>query len=51
MDALADSEADLDAGRFVSGEEVMRKLEASIARMEQPAAPDKPAEKTRDRTA
>ncbi|MBW4090979.1 MAG: hypothetical protein HIU82_07715 [Proteobacteria bacterium] len=32
--ALAESEADLAAGRLVSGDDVLRELDESIARME-----------------
>ena len=40
--ALEESEADIAAGRFVSGDEVLRELRESIARMERgKAAPDR----------
>jgi predicted transcriptional regulator len=35
---LAESEAEAEAGRFVSGDEMMRELRESIARMEGRAA-------------
>jgi predicted transcriptional regulator len=35
---LAESEAEAEAGRFVSGDEIMRELRESIARMEGRAA-------------
>jgi predicted transcriptional regulator len=35
---LAESEAEAEAGRFVSGDEIMRELRESIARMEDQAA-------------
>jgi hypothetical protein len=34
LEALAESEAQLAAGQIVSGEEVMRELDESIARLE-----------------
>jgi predicted transcriptional regulator len=36
--ALDESEADIAAGRFVSGDEIMRELRGSIARMERKRA-------------
>jgi hypothetical protein len=40
--ALAESEAEAEAGRFVSGDDIMRELHESIARMEgQVAAVDR----------
>jgi hypothetical protein len=39
LDILAESEADLAAGRIVSGEEVMRDLRDSLARLEAKASP------------
>jgi hypothetical protein len=38
--ALAESEAQAEAGSFVSGDEIMRELHESIARMEGRAAAD-----------
>lgn len=38
LEALAESEADLAAGRIVPGEEVMRELRESLARLEARAA-------------
>jgi hypothetical protein len=38
--ALAESEAEAEAGLFVSGDEIMRELRDSIARMEGRAAAD-----------
>jgi len=37
---LAESEAEADAGIFMSADEIMRELKESIARMEGPAAAD-----------
>jgi predicted transcriptional regulator len=40
--ALAESEAEAEAGLFVSGDEIMRELHESIARMEGKVAVDQP---------
>jgi predicted transcriptional regulator len=46
LEAIADGEADLAAGRIVPGEQIMRELRESLARLEapdnEPSPPDGP---------
>jgi len=49
LEALAESDADLAAGRIVSGDEVMRDLRESLARLEAKATARKPGKDTRRR--
>jgi hypothetical protein len=49
LEALAESEADLAAGRIVPGDEVMRDLTESLARLEARAAAKKARKNARQR--
>lgn len=49
LEALAESEADLASGRIVPGEQVMRGLNESLARLEAGAAAKKAGKRARRR--